>query len=95
MKPIVIETFKAPDPHRIRDMTQDEPDVFNGEVSVVLYRITIEKIEEHKDAIYQRLIKLWRESGNIHHIEPLKAEAKRHGLDLPSGNWGKSRKRKQ
>lgn len=69
-----------------------DPSVFNGEVSVVKHKITIEKLEESKEVYRQRLQKLWETSDNFHHLRPLKEKAKELGVEL-TGGFGEKGKR--
>ena len=77
-----FETFKIPNDFMIRNIEQDKPSCFNGKVSVRRYRIRIEEIDEPIEDIQARLIKLWENTTNHHHRQPLIAEAKKYGLDF-------------
>lgn len=91
--PKVIETFNPPLSFNITK--QIEPSCFNGMVRVRRYRVTVEEIEEPKEVIAGRLLKLWRECDNSHHYSPLMAEAKRVGVELPSDQLGKDRPKRK
>lgn len=81
-KTMVFETFLQIGSYEIGNMKRDDPSCFNGNVSVKRYRVTIEEIEDPDDVIRARLQKLWDECDNHHHREPLRAVAKRYGLEL-------------
>jgi len=83
----VIETFKRITYH-LREFEEKEPWCFNREVGVTKTRITIETIEENPEVIHKRIIDLWEHSNNWHDADPLKAAAKKHGLDLSSYERG-------
>ncbi len=80
--PMVLETFRAPGAWGISQFRQDEPSCFNGIVNVRRYRITIEEISEDADAVVARIKKLWKESDNHHHSEPLRRAAAYYGIEL-------------
>lgn len=72
--------------------TSDVPTCFNGDVRVEKYRVTIEKVEEPVEVIHERLRKLWRESDNHHHYEPIRSVARKWGLELDPSEHGRARK---
>ena len=78
----VFETFQNIGTYHINTMTSKAPSCFNGNVAVKRYRVTIEEIEESDDVIRARIQALWDECKNPHHWGPLRAVAKRYGLDL-------------
>ncbi len=80
--PKVIETFRELSPYLQRELERENPSCFNGDVSVKKYRITIEEISEPISVIAERLQKLWDESNNIHHRDPLRAAAAQIGYSL-------------
>lgn len=80
--PRVIETFRRLDEYTINQFQNDNPSVWNSEVSVRRYRITIEEIEEPKEVIIERLQKLYNETTNHHHWMPLEAVARSYGVTL-------------
>lgn len=88
----VIETFKELRGYWLNDLIKENPSCFNGMVDVEKYRVTIEKIEEPKEVYQERLQKLWDECDNHHHWNPLKATAKRLGVEI-KGSAGSKRKR--
>lgn len=90
--PAVLETFRGFDGYERQRFTDSEPSCWNGDVRVVRYRITAEIIDEPKEVIAARLLKLWREADNMHHYEPLKRCAAKYGVDLPCDELGKDRK---
>lgn len=89
--PIVIETFSSMGAWEQSRIRQDEPSCFNGIVSIRKTRVTIEAIEETTDVLFERLLKLWRESDNFHHRKPLHCVAQALGRELPSGEFGINR----
>lgn len=77
-----IETFRDPRGYWLRQIEQKEPSSFNGDVQVRKYRVTVELIDEPDDVIRARIQTLWDECENHHHWQPLKAMAKKYGLEL-------------
>ena len=84
-------TFRPFGYYEQSNLTQDTPSCFNGMCRVVLYKITVERIEEPKEVIHARIQKLWDESNNHHDYEALQATAKTHGYTL-QGERGKNRR---
>lgn len=82
MGKIEFETFRDIGHFEITSMTQKEPSCFNGMVRATKYRITIEEVEEPVEVIHARIQKMWDECKNSHHRQPLKAMAKKYGLEL-------------
>jgi hypothetical protein len=80
-KDTAIETF---DPHSIVAHAErcNEPSVFNGDVRVERYRVTIERIEEPAEVLRDRLKALLEQRGHIDRPKAIRAEAKRLGIDL-------------
>lgn len=66
----------------------DAPSSVNGYVRVRRHRIIVEVIDEPIEVIRERLLKLWRETDNHHHMQPLKVAAKRYGIELPQDECG-------
>jgi hypothetical protein len=93
-KRLVFETFRQPSHFLLRGLEQAAYDVFNREVHVRRWRITVETIEETDDVIYARLLDLWERSANFHEWEPLRDAAKALGRELPSDRLGKRREKK-
>lgn len=91
--PCVIETFRHPGAWERDSLTRACPVVWNGIVSIRRYRITFEEVEEPKEALVERLRKLWRECDNHHHWQPLQKAADSLGFQLDSDEFGKDRKR--
>lgn len=61
----------------------EEPCVFNGNVSVERYRVTIEKIEEPQEVLRERLLTLLSQpGGHVSKREYIRAKAKRLGIEL-------------
>ncbi len=91
--PVVFETFQAPIPYMVMQLEKPQPSCFNGSVCVVKYRITIEKVEEPDEAVAARLVKLWLDSDNSHHMEPLSRVGKEFGVDLHQHKFGANRRK--
>jgi len=77
-----FETFKEFSNYEIRNLTRCEPSCFNGDVQVIKYKVTIQVVKESDDIIKARIQKMWDECENHHHWTPLKATAKKYGLEL-------------
>lgn len=91
-KPInSIETFRKIGGYSLTSLMDNKPSCFNGEVCVKRYKVTIEEIKEPDNIIHARLQKLWEESDNFHHYQPLQSAAKEHGCKLV-GNLGDKKK---
>lgn len=88
--PWTVETYMRPSAYRITQ-SDEKPDCFNGIVSVRRYRVTAEIIDEPKEVIAARLLKLWRECDNHHHFSPLRNAAAQIGIELPHDQLGKDR----
>lgn len=88
-----FETFKPVDYFTQGQMEEKEPSCFNGYVNVRRYRITVEQIEEPKEVLESRLLKLWRETDNHHDWQPLKNAAAQIGITLPHSELGRDRKK--
>lgn len=91
-KPLVVETFNDPW-HAVTYSAQPNqpPMVWNGVVSFRKYRITVERIEEPREVLIERIQKLWDECDNHHNCYPLMFAAKELGIELkhPSGTLRK------
>lgn len=94
MKPEIFETFGEISPFQMAALLQAEPSCFNGMVRVKKYRITIEEVEEPLEVLEARLMKLWTESGNHHHAQPLRNAAAALGIELPYNKFGSLREKK-
>lgn len=90
--PKVLETFMDIGDWEFVRMRQSEPSAFNGYVRVKKYRITVEQIEEPIEVIQERLEKLWAESDNHHHRDPLRIQADSIGYEFKSA-FGSERKK--
>lgn len=90
--PRVYETIGLPYIDVRQFEGNQEPTCFNGIVRIQKYRITVEKVEEPVEVIHERLRKLWRESDNYHHYDPIKSAAREWGLELDPSEHGRSRK---
>jgi hypothetical protein len=91
--PRVVETFSDNLTHVLNGLDGSGPRVWNGVVSVRRYRVTAELIEESDDVIRERLRVLWRTSDSHHHRDPLRAAARRLGLELDTFEHGVDAKR--
>lgn len=80
-----FETFREISDYTIDNLTFENPSCFNGDVRVIKYKVTIEKIEESIEVIQKRIQKLWDECDNWHHREPLRRIGKKYGLNLQQG----------
>jgi hypothetical protein len=88
--PVVVETFMDIGAYELSRMRQDEPSAFNGSVRVHRYRITVERVDEPREVIAERIRKLWRECDNWHHLTPLRKAAEEIDLDLDSAESGRA-----
>ena len=79
--------YTDPFPAWKRDMSTS-PSSFNGEVSIRKYRVTVELLDEPKEVLAERLLGLWRHCDNHHHVDPLRAEARKLGIELPKDESG-------
>lgn len=69
-----------------------QPFCFNGMVGFERYRVTVERIKESPDILFERLVELWETSDNFHDAESLKEAAKRLGRSF-SASFGSRRER--
>ena len=83
---IVFETFKNMGGYEQSIMERNKPSCFNGFVSIEKFKVTIEKVEEPKEVLAERLEELWASSHNGHDIDPLKAKAAEIGYEI-KGKW--------
>jgi hypothetical protein len=87
--PKVYEMFTNPSYELGRDVvTFANPDCFNGIVRIRQYRVTVELIDEPKEVLADRLRKLWRQSDNYHHRDPLRRAASELGIELDHTDFG-------
>jgi len=91
---ISFETFRDIGTYELMQLKDNEPSAFNGWVRVEKVKITIEPVEESKEVYAERLNKLWRESDNHHHYQPILKKARSMGIELNSEYYGKDRKKK-
>lgn len=75
-----FETFHSLDSLDLDRLRVPEPTVFNCWVRVERYKVTIERIEEPKEVLAQRLADLYKKTDNHHHWLPLRQEAARLGV---------------
>lgn len=87
-------TFRSVESYDVGHMTQREPSCFNGRASIRQYRVTVELVDEPIETIQARIVDLWEQSDNYHHMDPLRTEAQRYGLDLTPYRWGSKRARR-
>jgi len=80
--PRSFETFRKIGVFEEGQLRQEEPSVWNGNVSVVKYRVTVEIVEEPIEEIHARIQKLHNESTNPHHLMPLKQAATKFGYTI-------------
>jgi hypothetical protein len=92
--PQVLETFRCPVPYWLGQISEQSPSCFNDRVQVRKYRVTVELIDEPKEAIAARIQKLWVESDNYHHREPLRRVADEYGVSLNAFEFGSKCPRK-
>jgi hypothetical protein len=78
-------TFQEPKKYQLP--ISDKPSSFNGLVEVEKYRIIVEKIDEPKEIICERLEKLWITENNFHHYDPLSKKAEELGYQF-KGKFG-------
>jgi len=90
---IVFDTFRALGAWERSNLEHREPSCFNGCVAVRKWRITIEPLDEPREEVCARLQRLWEESDNHHHWNPLKAEAATLGYEL-AGDFGAKRRKR-
>lgn len=90
-KPMMFTTFQDPE-FAVRRSVLIAPNVWNGEVHVRQYIVTIERMEEPKEVIRARLQKLFEESENHHEWGPLQGAAHSVGVEL-AGSPGAKRKK--
>lgn len=79
--PRVLETYR--DPMRlIERYAHTEPSTMNGDVDIVRYRVTIERLDDPPEVLHARLLKLWRSTErNWHNTDPMRAAARAIGMD--------------
>lgn len=92
--PKTIETYKPVGDWELRNMKYNsgQPSCFNGVVNIKRYKVTVELIEEPVEVYQERLEKLWEESDNFHHYNPLEKMAKEIGYSF-KGEFGSRRKK--
>lgn len=87
-----IITFRKPKLNDYSDKSgvNVKPTSFNGMVNIERYKITIEKLDEPKEIICERLEYLWTHESNFHQYEPLKEKAKELNYEF-KGKFGESK----
>jgi len=79
---IQFETIGRPTQHQIEGLMRSGATVLNRQVRVERYRVTIERIEEPKEVIKQRLEDLLGQRLHMDNRAAVRAEAKRLGITL-------------
>lgn len=79
--PRELDTYR--DPMRlIERYAATEPSATNGDVEIIRYHVTIERIDEPAEVLHARLLKLWRTSEpNHHNWDPMREAARAIGMD--------------
>jgi hypothetical protein len=77
-----IETFRNIGNYELMSLSQKTPSCFNGRLSILKYRVTVEQITESDEVIRARIQKLWDECDNHHHRSVLIQAGKEYGLEL-------------
>lgn len=77
-----FETFGEVNSGAIESLTRKAPNVWNGQVNIKRYKITIEEIEEPKELLRERLIALLNQKTHISHPSSIRAEARKLGIEL-------------
>lgn len=93
MDKIEFETFRPITSWERGNLEAKGPSCGNGQVQVVKYRVTCERVEEPIEAIHERIQALWDRSTNHHDHTPLQAAAKRHGYVLQGPRGSKAVRR--
>ena len=86
-----FETFRPIDQFGQRGLQSEQPSCFNGRVSIRKYRVVVEVIDEPDEIMIARLRKLWIECDNMHQWQPLRAAAKRLGVELKFSEMRKTK----
>ena len=89
-----LETFRDIRGYSLDQFRKEEPSCGNGIVSVDKYRITVEKIVEPPEVIYERLETLWVTSENHHDYLPLMRKAEEVGYTF-KGQYGQNDPRRK
>lgn len=77
-----LEVFGLPNDYVLSQLGKTEPNIWNGQVSVKRYLITVEEIEDSAEDLKERLQSLLRQRGHIDNANSIRAEAKRLGITL-------------
>lgn len=77
-----FETFKGLGDYETYNLKVDKPYVFNGSVSILKYKVTIEVVEESKEVYTERLQKLWDVCDIPNNFQALKEQASELGIWL-------------
>ncbi|URC15244.1 hypothetical protein GD1_120 [Paraglaciecola Antarctic GD virus 1] len=77
-----FETFREVGDYAKSNLIQDEPDCFNGKVSVVKYKITVEVVQEPMEVLLERVYDLLKSTTNHHHRSPIETLAKEYQSKL-------------
>lgn len=79
---VSFETYRELGPFQLDNLRCEAPSVGNGDVRVVRYRVTVERIEEPFEVIAERVRALYRAESNWHRQDALTGYARKHGIDL-------------
>lgn len=88
-KDISFETFREPNSFTLHSLEQDKPSAFNGHVEIYKYKVTIERVEEPKEVLCERLQDLWDKCDNHHHWTPLENKAEEIGYEFKNNPGSK------
>lgn len=77
-----FETYRQIGGYERGNIEDTIPSCFNGIVRFRKYKVTIEEIIEPNEVLAERIQKLWDESTNYHHAEPLRRAAISIGYEL-------------
>lgn len=89
----VIETFFPIEDYEILNWENYQPSCVNGSLNIEKYRITIEKIDEPKQIIKDRLRLLLRKCKNFHHYEAFQKKAKKLNIKINMNEYGIEKKK--
>lgn len=92
-KKVSFETFRNLSGYGISQLKIETPTCFNGKVSIRKYRITIEEVEEPKEALIGRVQQLVSDCDNYHSWTPLMDAAAQLGVTLDTSDFGRNRKK--
>jgi len=76
-----FETYGNPE-KQIAFLLHNAPSAFNGQIQVERYRVTVERIDEPKEVLKERLLELLKQKGHIDKNRQVRKEAARLGINL-------------